>query len=82
MVTYKEFYVQEEMRKVRMAEAEQARLVKAVKANAEGKASAKKKPYLLLLSVVTRLVGFGDSLRARGTDLTLTSREQSSESNL
>ncbi len=81
MVTYKDFYVQEEMRKVRMAEAEQARMVKAAKSE-DNDSSKKKKPYLLLLSAVTRLVGFGDSLRVRGTDLTLTSREKSSQSNL
>ena len=80
MVTYKEFYVQEEMRKVRMAQAEHARMVKAAKANAEGKTSRKKKLYLLLLGAVTRLVKWSDSLRARGTDLSMVDRKQSSQS--
>jgi hypothetical protein len=65
-----------------MAEAEQARMVKASNANAEEDSSSKKKkPYLLLLSAVTRLVKWGDAQRARGSDLSLANREQSSQSN-
>ena len=81
MVTYKEFYVQEEMRKVRMAQAEQARMVKVAKS--QGKSSSKKKrPHLGLLAAATRLVKVADDLRARENDLSMASREQSSQSNL
>jgi hypothetical protein len=72
MITWKDVYVQEEMRKVRMAQAEGARMMKAVRATKEDKGiSKKKKPYLLSLSVVTKLVQWGDALRARRTDLSL-----------
>ncbi len=80
MFTYKEFYVQEEMRKARMAEAEHARMVKVAKA--ARKPSSKKKPYLVVLSAATRLVKWSDELRARGSDLSMASKEQSSQSNL
>ena len=80
MFTWKELYVQEEMRKERIAEAEQARMVKVAKA--EKKSSSKKKPYLVVLSAATRLVKWSDDLRQRERDLSLASREQSSQSSL
>ena len=80
MVTWKEVHVQEEMRKVRMAQAEQARMMKAARAENKASASQKKKPYLLLLGAVTRLVKWSDSLRERNSKMTMVSREQSSQS--
>ena len=72
MVTWKEVHVQEEMRKVRMAEAEHARMVKVAKV--QGKSSSKKnRPHLGLLAAATQLVKAADRLRARGSsEMTLT----------
>ena len=71
MVTWKEVHMQDEMRKVRMAQAEQARMVKAAKA--ENNATSKNKPYLFLLGAATRLVKATGSLKVQETQMPLTS---------
>ena len=72
MITWKEVYLQEEMRKVRMAEAQNARMVKIATAKAEdGKSAKKDKIYLLKLFLATKLVEWGDALRARGSEMSL-----------
>jgi hypothetical protein len=70
MVTWKEVYVQEEMRKVRMAEAEQVRMVKAAKSE-EKDSTKENKVYLLKLYAATKLVKWGDALRALGSEMSL-----------
>ena len=70
MVTWKEVYVQEEMRKVRMAEAESVRMMKAARSEKQGSAK-KDKVYLLKLYLATKLVEWGDALRARGSEMSL-----------
>jgi hypothetical protein len=70
MVTWKEVYMQEEMRKVRMAEAEQVRLAKAARSE-EGNSEKNTKVYLLKLYAATKLVQWGDALRAWGAELSL-----------
>ena len=69
MISWKDVHVQAEIRKDRIAKAEQARIIKAVKSEEGG--PTKKEPNLLLLGVATRLVKLGDALRTRGTNLRL-----------
>jgi hypothetical protein len=69
MISWKDAHVHEEIRKDRIAKAEQARIIKAIQAEDEG--ATKKEPNLLLLSAATQLVKLADALRARGTDLSL-----------
>lgn len=74
MVTWKEVYVQEEMRKVRMAQAENARMVKIAKAAANAKSgSQKKKPYLVILGAATKLVKATGSLKVQESEVALAS---------
>jgi hypothetical protein len=70
MVTWKEVYMQEEMRKVRMAEAEEFRMAKAARSE-EGSSTKKTKVYLLKLYAATKLVQWGDALRAWGSEMSL-----------
>ena len=69
MISWKDVHVSAEIRKDRIAKAEQARIIKAARAEDEG--STKKEPNLLLLGAATQLVKLADALRARGTDLSL-----------
>ena len=69
MISWKDVHVQAEIRKDRIAKAEQARIIKAIRAEEDG--PTKKEPNLLLLGVATRLVKLGDALRTRGTNLRL-----------
>ena len=73
MVTWKEVHVQEEMRRVRMAEAEQARMVKFVKSGNERKTPSMNRPYLLVLGAVTWLVKATGSLKVQSPELPLAS---------
>ena len=70
MVTWKDVYVQEEMRKVRMAEAEGFRMAKAARSE-EGSSAKKTRVYLFKLYAATKLVQWGDALRAWGSELSL-----------
>ena len=69
MISWKDVHVQSEINKDRIAKAEQARIIKSIRA--EDEVPTKKEPNLLLLDVATKLVKLGDALRARGTDLSL-----------
>ncbi len=69
MISWKDVHVQAEIRKDRIAKAEQARIIKAIRAEEDG--PTKKEPNLLLLGVATKLVKWGDALRAREADLSL-----------
>ena len=80
MFIRKDYYVQEQMRKDRMASAAHARLVKSVSSQKE---SALKKVSIQILKMVgSRLVRWGDSLLNRCEKLSLVSQGQSSQSNL
>ena len=70
MITWKDVYMQEEMRKVRMAEAESARMMKAVRGE-EGNTEKNNKVYLLKLTLATKLVKWGDALRTLGSEMSL-----------
>ena len=69
MISWKDVHVQAEISKDRIAKAEQARIIKSIRAEEDG--PTKVEPNLLLLDVATKLVKLGDALRARGTDLSL-----------
>ncbi len=80
MLSWNDYYVQEQMREDRMAEAEHERLVKLVSSQKES--SFKKFSTHLLESLGSRLVSWGDSLLNRCANMSLVSRGQSSQSNL
>ena len=69
MISWKDVHVGAEIRKDRIAKAEQARIIKSIKVEEDG--TINEEPNLLLLGLVTRLVKLGDALRTRGTDLRL-----------
>ena len=80
MFISKDYYVQEQMRKDRMAHAAHARLVKSVTSQKES--ALKKVSFHMLGLVGSRLVKLGDNLICRCADMTLVSPGQSSQSNL
>ena len=80
MFISKDYYVQEQMRKDRMARAAHARLVKSVTPQKES--ALKKVSFHVLGSVGSRLVKLGDNLLCRCADMPLVSPGQSSQSNL
>ena len=80
MFISKDYYVQEQMRKDRMAQAAHARLVKSVTSQKES--ALKKVSFHVLGLVGSRLVKVGDNLLCRCADMTLVSPGQSSQSNL
>ena len=69
MISWKDVHVSAEIRKDRIAKAEQARIIKSIKVEEDG--TINEEPNLLLLGVATQLVKLGDALRARGTGLRL-----------
>ena len=79
MFIRKDYYVQEQMRKDRMASAAHARLVKSVISQKES--SLKKVSFQVLGLVGSRLVKLGSNLLCRCADMTLVSPGQSSQSN-
>lgn len=79
MFIRKDYFVQEQMRKDRMAQAAHARLVKSVTSRRES--SLKKVSFHVLGSVGSRLVKLGDNLLCRCSDMNLVSPGQSSQSN-
>ena len=80
MFIRKDYYVQEQMRKDRMASAAHARLVKSVSSQKES--SLKKVSFQVLGLVGSRLVKLGDNLLCRCADMPLVSPGQSSQSKL
>ncbi len=80
MLNWKEFEVQEQIRKDRLVRAEHARLVRFVSTQQES--SLKKVSIQILKMVGSRLVRWGDSLLNRCAKLSLVSQGQSSQSNL
>ena len=69
MISWRDAHIQDEIRKDRIAKAEKARIIKAIRAEEDGPTT--KEPNLLLLGVATKLVKLADVLRARGSDLSL-----------
>ena len=80
MFIRKDYYVQEQMRKDRRAQAAHARLVKSVTSQKES--SLKKASFHVLGLVGSRLAKLGDNLLCRCADMTLVNPGQSSQSNL
>ena len=72
MLSWKDFYVQEQRRKDLLAEAEHARLVKRFTSQKES--YFKKVSSQVLESVGSRLVKWGDSLRSRNADMNMASQ--------
>jgi len=79
MLTSKDFFVQEQMRKELMAQAAHARLVKSV--SSQKGSSLKKVSFQVLGLVGSRLVRLGENLLSRCADMTLVRSGQSSQSN-
>lgn len=69
MISWKDVHVQDEIRKDRIAKAEQARIIKAIRVEEDG--TTTEEPNLLLLAAATQLVKLADALRARGNNLSL-----------